>query len=800
MIRNGLLYYPRTVAAMTTICFLLSSTAAEAWMQDSGTPQTSDQTGEAPAQNSSVPAQISQGQTDKAPISAAGNPIQNTLTDIVVTAQRREERLQDVPISITALTGADLEKQNIGQVQDLYGAVPNVWMGFGIADPTDIQLGIRGLGGTAVQQSVTDAPVGIYVDGVYRARTGGSNVSMIDMERVEVLKGPQGTLFGRNTIGGAFNITTKQPTDQFEGSLTADVGNYAKYGGTAIVNMPIVPGVLDGRLVYQHSQRDGYGYNAYLDQRVGSINQDYVRGSLKLTATPNLTLTLSGDHLDVTGTQLLSKTVFLTPNSTNNAAVPAAQGHPGDLISNYIDQDFRTTLGEHNYPIYIRTNDVTGTVVWDLGGATLKSITAYRDLDEDVAGDVDGEPYIYHENPSRPFSYHQFSEELQLFGTGFGDRLHWIGGLYYLTEHDRKGVYSTATVGVSPNASLQDSFADNRNYAVFGQLDFEVVHGLTLTGGLRWTEDERSIDYRDQIVNNATGIKSCAISIAVRNDPAICRSAPPTAKYHYWPYTVGVRYELNSNATFYAKLSEGFRSGGFSQTAPAQPIGLLPFAPEKLLSPEIGSKLTLLGGRLRVNAAAYYSKYSDVQVSTNGIDPASGVNILVTRNLGNARIYGGELEGEGLIGRLELRGSFGLAKAKYTAGPSIAPPYLPPYPFVNSPTYTATGGASLPLDTGFGQITLNANYNWRSFVYFYAPSTVNLVGRDVYTQKAYGLLNANIDFALNRFPGVKLTIWGNNLTNKKYIWRAADYIASAQDVVIEPGDPMTFGATLSYKF
>ena len=231
-----------------------------------------------------------------APATSAAEPAaQDELQDIVVTAQRREQRLQDVPIAVSAISGADLEGRQIGDVNALAANVPAVTFTATPYGNNDLILAIRGVAPGGVLPNV-DQAVGIYVDGVYYARPEGSNFALVDLASAEVLRGPQGTLFGRNTIAGALNLTTNKPRYEFEGSLKASYGNYDALGLTGIVNVPIIDGRLAARIVYSHVQHDGYGYNPALNGPVADQNDDFVRASLRADITNDLRVDLSFDY------------------------------------------------------------------------------------------------------------------------------------------------------------------------------------------------------------------------------------------------------------------------------------------------------------------------------------------------------------------------------------------------------------------------------------------------------------------------------------------------------------------------
>jgi iron complex outermembrane recepter protein len=730
------------------------------------------------------------------------------LEEIVVTAQRREERLQTVPVSVTAFTAGQLAERQIDDISSLSSVAPN--MSFGSAyDPTDIVIGIRGLSETIPQLGV-DPAVGLYVDGVYYSLTAGSNRAFIDMDRVEVLRGPQGTLFGRNTIGGALNITTQKPTDKLEGSAEIELGNFSDRDFTGILNVPFEGTGAAVRLVYQHSEHSGYGENTFLHTPLADAHQDYVRATLELKPNSHWQVDVTGDYMSFHSHPIIQKLGYydnnpaVPPQSVGangaglNGFLPFANGHPGDLITNYLGGNFYDTQGSIDPRTNVQDYSLTATITGRLSDwVTVKSITAYNDFRRHEGTDIDGTPYDLLDALVAPITAEQRSEELQLYGDALDNRVRWIGGAYFFGLIGTQGFVSNLFAGL-PFGFQNDlgQTEDNSSKGVFAQGTFELASRLHLTTGVRYTDDTRRAENFDH-VNTLSGVYA-ACSMSMTNPVATqadCHLAGE-ASFSYVPWTVGVDYTPTKDLLLYAKTSKGFRSGGFAQiapAAPAPPVSSLPsFNPENVISYEIGEKLEMLDHRLRLNADVFYADYGSIQESFNIASPNGPIT--VTQNVGKARFQGGEIEVGALIESLTLNASAGFIDPKFTQGPNVG------LPVTNLSKTTIAVGAHYPLETAAGRFTFNVGYNWRSKEYFFEPIPGNAAQSSNIAQGDYGLLDARIDFDLKSRP-LSVSLWGRNLDAVEYRTRVTGLVAGG--LPFDPyiaGNPRTYGATIKYRF
>jgi iron complex outermembrane receptor protein len=731
------------------------------------------------------------------PSATAEEASEQGLGDIVVTAQRREERLQDVPIAVTAFGAAELERRQIVDVNSLAANVPAVTFTATPYGNNDLILAIRGVAPGGVLPNV-DQAVGIYVDGVYYARPEGSNFALVDLASAEVLRGPQGTLFGRNTIAGALNLTTNKPSYDFSGSLKLSYGNYDAIGATGIVNVPIVDDRLAARFVYSHVQHDGYGYNPGLGSPVADQNDDFFRASLRADITPDLRLDLSFDHYEGVNHQPLWVLAYYQAGLS-----------PANLAPFFAAPRSRISTAGINPLNRSKVYDGTATITASLGPATFKSITAYRNIDFEGASDQDATPLPNADVRVFTLRGHQISQEVQLLGKAIGNRLDWVIGGYYFREDIHNSPISRVGTVIQDN-SINPS---NESLSAFAQLTYELAPRLRLTGGVRFVHDDRRMVYTparfavaaafaNVVEPPATAITPAACPFTAiglnQAPPGGCLYRPPNITFDYMPFTLGVDYRLGELGLLYAKYSRGFRSGGFQQASGTTAAFFRPFREEEVGSWEAGTKLSLLDNHLRLGASAYYSKYKNIQ--QNAVLQASPI-VITTLNAGAAEIYGGEFEATALIGRLRLNGSLGVIHPRFTRGPFVGSEV----PTVAHRTFTL--GADLPIELErAGKLTLHVDYNHQSKVYFLNTARVTATGTLPYsafqiasvTQPAYGLLSAQASFDFRSLP-LTLAVYGKNLTNEYYAGRSGSfYGANYNSLVI--GAPRTYGVSATYRF
>lgn len=710
--------------------------------------------GEAAAQTPEVSQQDSGAQARNSTEASA----EFGLDEIVVTARRREESLQDTPISISAFTGGELESRGITRIDQVAEIAPNVVIrsaGSINASSASASFFIRGIGQSDFLHN-TDPGVGVYVDGVYVARSIGGLLDVLDVERVEVLRGPQGTLFGKNTIGGAVNITTQRPHDEFEGNIAVTTGSFERIDVSGAMNVPIGDGVY-AHISGNYQNRDSYVENLTPGAPgVGDI--DSLSGRMALRVEPSEVLTVD---LAVDGTRRRENPSTFVLVGYDLTSPFLAAGSGGMFNDQFLAGPF-ATYGTYqtpsavaqslmDFPLGPRSNiDILGanlTIEYDLGPAALKSISAVRSVRSTASADEDHSPF-HVASIFADWKDDFYSQEVQLSGST--DSLEWVAGAYYSAERGAMGeVVSTSLVGIySGGKTSIDSLA------VFSQATYDLTDRLSLTGGLRWTEDKKQFR-PDQFIFESL-LPPIPVGTRLLPLQTVERSFTETIPY------VSIALEPTEDFMLYASYSEGFKSGGFGQRI-FPPLPAIPsFEPETATVYEIGAKSTFFGNRVRLNGAAFRTDYEDLQVNVL----AAGNLTLTTENAAEAIIEGFELELSALpVERLELQAAIGHLDARYkwldptavVAGLALS------QKFVNTPEWTASLSGSYRFELG-GLGSLTPRVDW----YYSSEVEHSVLNEPLHHQPDYSLLNASLTF---RDPDERyeIVLAGRNVTDKEYI-------------------------------
>ncbi|MEA3173013.1 MAG: iron complex outerrane recepter protein [Gammaproteobacteria bacterium] len=647
---------------------------------------------------------------DSSSAPAVGTDLKDLMQEVVVTARRREEKLIDTPISITAFSGPALEARGITRTDDLASVVPNLVFqenpGAG-GSSSSAAVFIRGVGQSDFIPTV-EPGVGLYVDGVYVASAVGSLLDLVDVASLEVLRGPQGTLFGRNTIGGAINVTSEKPnTKAFSGVASILYGTDNRREVKAKVNLPITS-TISASLSAALIKQDGYVDDVGTGQELGDRNNLVGKMALRWQGdNMELNFSIDGTRTRENGAAFVLRDIKFGSAIFNPAGLPLAPpgsgtvpGHytinpPADapvdnfsLFNNYIatlvagagnclglgsasynpagDQTNKACYGPQYFGEAGKVSQGTLPSISDddLWGAHLtydwtinddlrfKSISAYRHVSSHFQRDGDESPLtIYHLTDN--LSQYQVSEELQLDGDSFDRALKWVTGLYYF---DEKAV-NPNLVDFAPITVLSGGASETKSYAAFAQATYNITQALAVTAGLRYTEDKKSFSPNEFVVNDKGG----PFPIGTPVLPSI----PVDRNFNKVTPLANLSYHIDTNTMVYGTYSKGFKSGGFTQRVfpplPATPT----FDPETVTSYEVGFKTAQFDGMLNFNAAAYLTNYDDIQVSIfNAIAP-------ITANGGTGRVKGLELETQvSPGGGWYFEADAGLTDAYYT---SIAP-------------------------------------------------------------------------------------------------------------------------------
>jgi iron complex outermembrane receptor protein len=717
------------------------------------------------------------------PAAAIAQPV---LHEIVVSARHREERLQAVPVSASVFSTDQLRRQQVGDLESVQYAAPNLSMAQTRTSATTTTIAMRG----QVEQDTTptvDPAVGLYLGGVYLARTTGANLELIDMERVEVLRGPQGTLFGRNTTGGAISLIPREPEFEREGLLEAGVGSHDLAALTAVVNLPLTEDRLAARLVASHSQHGGYGRNTLLGVELDDEDTDYVRAQLRFVPSERWDLLLSFDGSKMrTGAQSLA----LFDVDPDADALPAVLGNPADRLTNYVDPRGRRISADRAGPAHTSVRGASATLNVELGRFALKSITAYRELEVGAFDvDQDGTPYDIGVILFRGDAQHQVSQELQAYGDSPGDRLRWIGGVHYFRESatfEQQGRMYRPPVA-RWDGSLPQGEVRNDSLAAYAQASYAVSPRLQLTAGARYNVDGRQLTSRNRM--QLGDVVICRLAPELRDEPETCQATLPERTFSFAPWTIAVDYTPTPATMVYAKLSRGHRAGGYNIRG-ATMVDLDTFEPERVTAAEIGVKTERFENRLRVNFALFRSQFEDIQLTQREQAAPGLAGVRFIENGGKARIDGGELELTGLLGRLQLTGHYGVTRPRFEQlDPQVEGVTLHSrFPMV--PNWNAAIAADLPFEGDSWDLNIHVDYSRRDDVPFaYDPHSPA-------RQESFGLLNALVSLRFLQ-PDLTLSLWGRNLMDQFYVNRAfdTDYYVSAA-----PGDPRTYGLSLAYRF
>ena len=715
------------------------------------------------------------------------------LQDIIVTAQKRSTNLQQTPISITALGGEDLQRSQVNKLDDIASLVPNFKMG---EQGGYTQITIRGIG-ISNFVPLAESAVAVNVNEVYVSRPIAQATALFDVSAIEVLRGPQGTLYGRNATAGAVNVTTARPTNELSGYIRSTVGNYGQLRLEGAVGGAVADDKLLVRVAGFRERRNGYGKNLITGNDIDDKDAYGIRGTIVFNASSNLKGTIIGDYYrerDRGG-------AFHYLGPVGLSGLPGALGIPpifvllGGItpsnpydVANGIDPKFR-----------LRTSSVTGIVEWSSGSFSLKSITGYRDqnsltMSETSGGQFFGGVFIGGE-PT-----HQFSQELQAhYDTS---RLHLTAGLFYFKEH---ADFNPATVYTS-NLYLNLAFPDlpqrpvpgfthlaeiggllkTTAKAAFAEGTVNVTDQLSLTAGIRYSTERKHLFQRNAV--------SFFEPYTGDNTPPTAVSIPPKSFDATTP-KFGIQYQVSPDALLYATYAKGFKSGGFDSGTDPTLVGL-GFSAEKLEDFEGGLKTMFFDRRVRLNLSGFYYKYTDLQVQQT-----RGFNQTLTANAGKARIYGMEAEfSVAASDALTINGNAAWLHARYTdyTGSDSALPLAPNIDFSgnrlnNAPDFRAFLAASYRWDLQGGNILVKGEGEYSTKFYF-GPTNILIVG-----QSAYAKASAFITYTDN--SGWYATGFVRNIIDKAT--RASGTTVSplfGSPAIGSYAPPRTYGVELGYRF
>lgn len=713
------------------------------------------------------------------------------IEEIIVSARRRDESIQDTPVAMTSIAPSQLEGAAALTIGALQGAAPNVVITMGPTGSAAANISIRGIAFADIEKSF-DPSVGVNVDGVYIGTSTGQMLDFFDMESIEVLRGPQGTLFGRNTIAGVINVRRTRPTGEWGGKFEVSASDFGTFGARAVLNVPIMPGVLSAKIFEMHQESDGYYRTIGTGKDRGDYKNDNFGAAFLLT--PNDTfdalLTLEKQQQDfdpMTG--------------------PLSQ--PGDVFCPFVvcggnntDDIYKVTpggkqFGEYSAPAAtLEMNLDTGAVKWT-------SVTSYRESEEDQQQDYSTSGMYL---ALRKQDYDQFSQEFRGAGK-IGDSFDYVAGLYYF---DSEYTLDQSTLVFGGPVPQQHTIGTSESYAAFADVNWEIMDGVRLSGGGRWTHDDKSMD---------TTVGGVAYGKA-------------SESWSKFTPKVGLDWRPTDDIMIYGSWSQGYRSGGFNGRGLTPFSATTPYDPETVDAFELGLKTEFLDNRASLNLAAFYTDYKDIQQSTTIAQTGGTGNETIVTNAASAKIQGIEADLTVRVTEsLTLLSAFGYTDAKFdeflTRQPvgGIAFPVTFDFSDVDliyapQTTFSFNVEYELPLATGLidGEFKANVGYRYLSrydqqiaadvatpLPDVITPTTVVHVPRNDPRLRSdeQNLLDASLSFLWNLGDDnkVRVTVFGRNLlddrgTNTAFTvaaWPVLWSFAGARE-------PRTYGVQLGYEF
>lgn len=751
---------------------------------------------------------------------------QGGIQDIIVTAQRRAQNLQNVPISVNAFSTEMVETRRITDVQSLSTSVPS----FSINSLSKSRLNpsLRG-GSSSLSSAGAEQAVGLFIDDQYFGGPGDFEIDLFDVERIEVMRGPQGTLFGRNTTGGNINVVTRKPSDKMEGKFEATIGNYNTLEGRGYVSGPLGERLF-GSFAFTSRDRDGTTFNMTTGHHMDDVNRASFRGKLLWEATDNLEITAALGYSRAKETEVPRDTIFTDVPITNQDLIDLGFVADDDprVVSNDVDGQYKSRQWTGN----LRAE-------YSAPNATIYSITTYRDFksaDEDLS--LTGAPVpIYDFGESRPTK--SFSQELR-YASKYDGAFNWVGGLYYFYSKEKRllttrnqfdentyagfvqsanycplqtgedsenGVVTPACVTNFPQLfGLTNSFATETNrttsYSAYADGNFDMFEGFTLLGGLRYTRDKKK--FNGAVGGGANFFWNPPVSADIDPATGIPFTGQIIAGSKSWgklTYRLGFQYKPTEHVMIYGTRSTGFRSGVFSAIDPAPGTQNIPVDPETALSHEIGVKSRFLDNRIQLNIAAFNVEYKNLQFFYTS--PTGGI----TNNAGKARVRGVEVELMASVNDyLTLSANYSHQSGTSSGIPAdvgIAAGTPPQGTIPN--TYMAAADFDYPFANG---------NSFTAHVDFTHKDAYGLEFNDApqFVSKTKALVNASLSYKLA--SGFEFSIWGQNLTNENIKIYGNDFwfvyydlaTATANPEVVtgtsQPrfAPPRTYGATLRYSF
>lgn len=717
------------------------------------------------------------------------------LQDIVVTATRRSANLQTVPATVSAFQASTLAAQGIKSVADINRAIPGLIV---TRNATSSNLYLRGVGTQSVGFT-TEAPVAVYIDGLYLPNPGSSVFSFNNIERVEVLKGPQGTLYGRNTTGGLIQVITRDPSRDPHVDASVGYANYETFTANFYGSTPLTDTLAANIAVTHTGQKDGWGTNAFLGTDILTYHETGVQGKILWEPSSGTRISLRGlyDHVN-------------TDQGVSVGIYPGAVAIDGTTyLGEYTIKDRRDGRAISDF------YSTSLKIDQDVGFANLMSLTGYIDSKGNSQVSqlgIPGNPVNGRSGQFANFPGHSrtFSQELQLSSNNNStSRFEWIAGLYYYHDNTRAGsevfgtCVGTTCAGAVPTRTI--GFLHTRSYAAYGEGTFKIRPRTRITLGVRYTKDQKSISgYAEPypgLPNSPATLPATAIPYPGAPYAGNPNGIATSTSYSRPTFKAVLAQDLSESIHAYISYNRGFRSGGYNPTNFANAAT----KPEILDAFEAGIKSDLFDRLLRVNISGFHYNYSDIQLRTTA--PPAPPGAAITYNAAEGRVNGMDADVTLAPARgLQITGSLELLYTHFSNFPNtictvprvIAPPAVlggnasvacdnTGHRFANAPQTSFTLGAVYTIPTSIGSIALAANDAYKSR-FFWDPSNRT-------SQEPYHLVNASVTWTTPK-KDFDVQVFVRNLTKSRYFLLASE----AANDVYSPGVPRTYGATIGFHY
>lgn len=736
---------------------------------------------------------------------------QTALEEVTVTATRRAERLQDVAISAAAYSGEDLRALRVLQPLDLAEQTPGLLAKYGPNGLATVGFYMRGVGINDFTGTV-DPSVGVYVDEVFQPTPDMLNFAVHDIARVEVLRGPQGTLYGRNSTGGAINFITARPTEEFEAFARAGYGSYDTFTAAGALGGPLSD-TLRGRLsvsAINSSSSDGYAFNRFTGNELGKIDSLAARGQFEWLPSEDFSLRLMYNYGDSESElPLLQHVGTRDPANPGNVCAPVIAGRvdEGACVDflGYFDDDGDIYDGNANVDpeLFLRSDDVTLTMSWNLGRATLTTISGYADFSKRQSQDIDASPNVVADN----FTFNDvesFSQEIRLTSD---DSFKWpwiIGANYGSTDIDWFQTIDLSALAIpTSNGAVQSTEA----WAVFGQLTIPLSDAFDFVGGLRFTNETR--DWRGAtFVGTFANLNAAFASGAPRLSQLPLPSGDPgqggpldfptTVDEKKVDFSAVLRYRPTEDSMYYLSVSEAFRSGGYSSAVIFSQAALEPYDPETLRSYEVGMKHSLAENRVRINTSAFFYDFEDFQATFVRATEASAR----LQNAGDVEIIGLEASLDWVpVDNLTIGAGLSLLDTEIVETDVVLPPLdggpdatIEGNEIPNAPSVSFSGRARYQWPvSGTLAAAIQTDFTYVD-EHFLEPNN-----REYLSEAGYFIANARLSL-LSQDERWSVSAWVKNLADEEYRTAAQDLALSLGFSEIVVGVPTTWGLEFEYRF